>query len=194
MDAHERWLPVVGFEGQYEVSDFGRVRSLNRTISYQTRCRWSGATLIAHRFCPGKILSPGVCEAGHLNVAIGRGNSKLVHVLVLTAFVGPRPPGQECLHGDGVPSNNRLTNLRWGTRLENVADSYRHNTRVRGERHPASKLTAEMVREIRHIARSLPFAAVARQFGIHPGTVRQIARGETWQHLTDAPDLTSEAA
>jgi len=188
----EHWLPVVGFEELYEVSDLGRVRGLDRTATHETTCRWTGATLQVERFYPGQVLRPGTKESGHQIVVLGRGNSRQVHALVLAAFVGPCPAGHEGLHGDGTPSNNRLDNLRWGTRLENVADSYRHGTRVKGQTHPGAKLTEADVRAIRQAARTRSFADVARSFGIAAGTVRQIARGLTWQHLPaddhDAPE------
>ena len=183
MESAERCLPVVDFEGLYEVSDLGRVRSLDRTATHETTCRWSGATLTVERFYPGRVLRPGTRDSGHQVVILGRGNTRQVHALVLTAFVGPCPVGEECLHGYGDPANNRLGNLRWGTRLENVADTYRHGTRRHGETHPGAKLSDAQVLAIRQAVVGRSFAEVAREFGICGGTVRQIALRETWQHL-----------
>lgn len=119
----ERWLPVAGFEGAYEVSDQGRVRSLDRFV------RLVAQGVETQRRVHSRVLKPGASRSGHLSVAIGRGNSRLVHQLVLEAFVGPRPAGHECLHDNHVPSDNRLTNLHYGTRSENVKMDYEAGSR-----------------------------------------------------------------
>lgn len=103
----ERWKPVVGFETMYEVSDQGRVRSYRR-----------GGI---------RILKPGPKASGHVSVALGRGNSYDVHYLVLRAFVGPRPKGFECRHLNGNPRNNKLSNLEYNTRSQNIRDKKWHN-------------------------------------------------------------------
>ena len=119
----EIWKDVPGYEGQYQVSDQGRVRSLDRTISQMSRC----GTLYL-KDIKGVVLRPGRMPAGHMSVSLGRNNSQCVHKLVLLAFVGPAPDGHECLHGNGDPSDNRLENLRWGTRGDNIRDAIRHGT------------------------------------------------------------------
>jgi hypothetical protein len=116
----ERWKPVVGYEGIYEVSDFGNVRSLDRVMTYPggRTYRWKG-----------KVLSPGK-TGDRLTVALGNGTAKshYVHELVLTAFVGPCPPDEEGCHNNGNGTYNALTNLRWDTRSENTFDCVRHGT------------------------------------------------------------------
>jgi hypothetical protein len=122
----ERWKPVPGFEGYYEASDQGRVRSVDRTVAH---ARWG--TIVRK----GKILSPGVkSKYGHLGVTLCRDNmgyQKHVHYLVLETFVCPRPPGLECRHLNGDPGDNRLMNLAWGTRRQNSGD----RTHGRAARH-----------------------------------------------------------
>ena len=108
----EVWKPIPGYEGWYEVSDQGHVRTFRR-----------GAN--------GRLLKPGRMPQGHLSVALGRGNSQCVHKLVLLAFVGPAPDKHECCHNNGDPADNRLENLRWGTRSENIKDAYAHGARDR---------------------------------------------------------------
>lgn len=117
----ERWLPVIGFKGFYEVSDHGRVRSVDRVITD----RW-GRTR-RHR---GRVraLVPHP-EDGHLQVGLkvnGVETLKKVHRLVLEAFTGPCPPGHEGCHGVGGVGDNHLTNLRWDTHIENMLDVNRH--------------------------------------------------------------------
>ena len=79
-----------------------------------------------------KILKPSkISKYGHLCIALcnnGKMHRRLVHRLVLETFVGPCPDGLECRHLDGNPANNRVENLRWGTRIENIRDQSRHKT------------------------------------------------------------------
>lgn len=114
----EIWKDIPGYEGRYQVSNAGNVRSLAHRVR-----------LVAHgkettRLSPGRILKPGPQQSGHLSVAIGKGNSRQVHQLVLEAFVGPCPEGCEVLHLNHNPADNRLENLRYGTRSENLRMDY----------------------------------------------------------------------
>ena len=122
----EQWRPVVGHEGAYEVSDQGRVRSLPHRVRLVVR-----GGVETSRLSPGKVLRPGRCLSGHVSVAIGKGRSVSVHVLVLTAFVGPRPAGYDILHLNHDPADNRLENLRYGTRSENLRMDYENGSRVK---------------------------------------------------------------
>lgn len=126
---NERWRPAVGFEGFYEVSDHGRVRSVDRYIPRPPSRRHPGGWL---RFYPGQLIVGGATSTGHWQVVLSgpRGKEqRLIHRLVLEAFVGPCPERQEGTHRDDVPSNNHLSNLRWATRSQNVLDAYRNGRR-----------------------------------------------------------------
>jgi hypothetical protein len=115
----ERWLPCPGWEGFYEISDCGRVRSVNRTIN----------TSAGPKRYQGRILSPGRKGKGYLIVQfwrVGRPTHQAVHQLVLEAFVGPCPQGLEGCHNDGNPSNNHLSNLRYDTHINNCLDTVLH--------------------------------------------------------------------
>jgi len=132
----EEFRPVVGFEGRYEVSNLGRVRSLPHI-----QLGRNGKPI--KRL--GRILRPGRHNKhGHVSVVLGRGNTRQVHRLVLEAFVGPCPPGEETCHDpDPDPTNNRLDNLRWGTRSDNINDAVGHGTwhsekRIAGWASPAN--------------------------------------------------------
>lgn len=121
----EIWKAVVGHELKYEVSNLGRVRSLARFVRGQHKCGTEWLRAVAPR-----ILKPGSSPSGHVTVAIGKGNSRCVHQLVLEAFVGPRPEGYDTLHLNHTPNDNRLVNLRYGTRSENLLMDYAAGTRV----------------------------------------------------------------
>ncbi len=177
----EMWKPVVGREGEYEVSDQGRVRSLSRMKTYERRDQYSGRTLTVTRAQKGRMLRPGATSTGHLTVSLGRGQSVLVHRLVLEAFVGPCPPKPfEALHADDVPSNNRLTNLSWGTRSRNIHDAIRNGGRGVGERSWQAKLTNKSVADIR--ASRAGAAALGRRYGVSESTIRQVRNGRAWRH------------
>jgi hypothetical protein len=110
-----------------------------------------------------------------------------VHHLVLTAFVGPCPPGLECCHNDGNPANNHVSNLRWDTRFANIHDSIRHGTFPTGERHGSAKLTAQQVAEIR-ARREVGETqrALARAYGVDPSSISAIIHRKLWRY-TERP-------
>lgn len=119
---NEEWRPIPGYEGYYEVSDLGRVRSIDRRI-WNSRGRGFWVRLT------GKELTPVRSSSGHYSVMLvreGQGTRRFVHRLVLEAFVGRCPDGFEACHGDGNPGNNALPNLRWDTRSANQLDMVRH--------------------------------------------------------------------
>jgi hypothetical protein len=118
---NETWLPVPGYESLYEVSDHGRVRSMDRLQ------RRGPAPGMCYR--RGRILKPMRSTVGRLKVGLYSGGARrmfLIHRLVLEAFVGPCPDGMEACHYDDDPDNNHLSNLRWDTRLANRADLVRN--------------------------------------------------------------------
>lgn len=125
----EEWRAVADFEGSYEVSNLGRVRSLDRVEIFERVIWQTGARCVVSRRHKGKILIPEKVKGNnYLRVGLGNGNKVYVHTIVLTAFKGAAPEGCECLHGDGDRTHNTDFNLRWGTRLENVHDAIKHGT------------------------------------------------------------------
>lgn len=164
----ELWKPVVGYEGVYEVSDMGRIRGLNR------KCET--------RIVLGTILKPHIWN-GYLRVVLRRGGNRktwAVHRIVLIAFAGPNPPLMEACHKNGIRSDNRLVNLRWGSRKENAADRVRHGT-LSGELNGFAKLTYENVADIRALLRDgTPRSEVAKRYGVHKDTIRLIHLGKRW--------------
>jgi len=117
----ERWKDIPGYEGQYQVSNQGNVRSLDRTIWCKTHYRkYKGYPL-----APGKFT-----KQGHLSIPLGKkSHGRCVHELVMLAFVGPRPLKSDICHVNGNASDNRLCNLRYDTRSENNKDVARHGRR-----------------------------------------------------------------
>lgn len=122
----------------------------------------------------------------------GHGYNIFVHRLVLMTFVGPRPDGQECRHLNGDRTDNRLTNLVWGTRIENMQDRKRHGTDDAGERGTRAKLTNDQVREIRrrYAAGGVTQTALAAEYGLSRPGMTNIVLGHTY---TEAGGLISKA-
>lgn len=123
---------------------------------------------------------------GHWQVEI-KGKSRLVHRLILEAFIGQCPKGQECCHSDGNGFNNKLNNLRWDTHSSNVRDAVKHRTHVnnRGDNNGMSKLHRLDVLHIYHLChkRLKPQTEIAKIYGIALTTVSHISNKTTWKHL-----------
>jgi len=172
----EVWIPIPGYEELYEVSNFGRVKSLPKEIiDPNGRVRKYKSRIMKQQT---------VNKYGHLKVGLYKDKKckeYLVHRLVLLAFVGYPPKGMEGLHKDGVPSNNNLTNLRWGTSKENSEDSITHGTIARGSLLPQSKLTEDDVIAILNDNRTSTL--VAKDYNVSPRTIRSIRERKNWKHI-----------
>lgn len=179
----ETWLPIPGFEGLYEASDEGRIRSL-----------------VVRNGIPRKaprILTPRPDRRRPQSVRLaisfyqdGRRIWSSVHRSVAAAFLGPCPPGMECCHWDGDTTNNRLANLRWDTKLGNAADDRRNGVNrgaPKGERHYLAKLSEDDARLIKASPPGPETTILARRYGVSPRHIRAIRTGRTWSHLEAPP-------
>lgn len=118
----ESWGWVPGYEGIYQASPAGEIRSVDRVVEYS-----NGHSQRVR----GRVLSQSTDKSGHKRVRLyssNKGQTRLVHSLVMETFIGPRPEEKEVCHNDGKPDNNRLENLRYDTRSENRLDTVRHGT------------------------------------------------------------------
>jgi len=171
----ERWKPVPGYEGLYDASDQGRIRSWHKI----------GLTCDSLRKSP-KILS-GYRDR-YIRVRLRKGrtaNTLLVHRLVLETFVGPCPPGMECCHNNGNKHDNRVENLRWDTRSANMLDAVEHDEHNCGEKYGRSKLTDKQVLEIRRLYAmgDHTYKQLSEKFGTDRSNIGQIVRRVTWRHI-----------
>ncbi len=171
----EVWQPVLGYEGLYEVSDHGRVRSLPRKSR-------SGR---GYQVYPGRVLTTCANGHGYHVVSLSRNNRKTtrqVHDLVLTAFIGIRPsPQHDACHNDGNKNNNALLNLRWDTKAANQADRKLHGTSGHGEANSYSKLTENDVIAIRSDTRSQ--REIANSYGVSQTCISFIKLRKNWAWL-----------
>lgn len=148
--ASEIWLPIPGFELLYSVSNQGRVRS-----------------------AAGRMKSSRAANGGHLYVELWKHNKRsrpYIHRLVLLTFNGPGCPGEEVRHLNGTPTDNRLSNLAWGSRSENMLDE------VLSERHWQTRKT-----RCKHGHEFTPENTITRRGP--KGRPRRVCRtcNETWQ-------------
>lgn len=166
----EIWRDVVGYEGLYQVSNLGRVKSFHRGKE--------------------KVLNPTVNSAGYMHLTLcvaGKHTSRTVHSLVAEVFV-PNPDGKpEINHIDGDKLNNCAWNLEWTTCRENL----RHASKMgllnihKGADNPCAKLPMETARYIRRVYvshhREFGGRALAKQFKVTPQTIYDIVRGKTYK-------------
>lgn len=166
----ETWRAVVDYHGVYEVSDQGRVRSIDRV------------TLDGRRL-KGRVLRPSPHSDHYPLVTLwwgGVGKQHRVHTLVATAFHGPAPEGTECCHNNGDPTDCHAANLRWATHSENMADAVRHGTF--NPRRLSARLTATQVREIR--GSDLTQSELARVYGCTQANISFVRNRVTWGHVS----------
>lgn len=180
MSVAEEWRPIEGYEGRYEVSDLGRVRSLPRTEH----------SADGRRIVKGGILRPNQNRDGYLQVGLrknGRSGKTWrapVHRLVAVAFHSDARDElhHEVAHLDGNPANARADNIKWVSKAENMAHKRLHGTHIEGERHPHAKLTNQ---DALHILESGESDKVlAERFGVRPQTIKRIKNRKGWLHIT----------
>ena len=171
----EKWLPLVGWEGCYEISNNGRVRSIERYSPINSL----RPDIIIKR--GGGIRKQYVGRGGYYRVGLS-GNGKrgccVIHRAVLEAFVGPCPDGMMCCHYDGDKFNNNLDNLRWDTCKNNCKDTKRHGRRQTGQDHHSATLTNKQASRIKeYLAVGISPKDIAEQFNINRHTVYNIKEG-----------------
>jgi len=165
----EIWKPVVGYEGLYEVSNYGRIKSF-------------------HIYRDGFIRkSYTYNKYGHQQIKLakkGIQKGKQLHLLVLEAFISPRPENKEGSHIDGNPTNNFIGNLTWETHEINMQRQVEHDTIAKGSSNGHSKLNEEQIPRIRKmLSRGMTQKQIGLQFGVHNTTISRIQRGENWTHV-----------
>ena len=186
---HETWKPVYEWDGIYEASDLGRVRSLDKRVN-----TYGGRNYIIK----GKVLKPSPDTDGYPLVGLRDGSrkqTKTVHKVVLQAFVGPRIGDLQCCHKDGNKLNSALSNLEWNTIKKNHNDKRRHGTMIRGAAVNRSKLSEAQVIELRLLSsKGATRVALAKSYGVSDQTVRNILLGRTWKHINDGLSFSRKRA
>lgn len=176
----EIWKPIQKWEGNYEISNFGRIRSTTKVIKKSNGVTYTRV---------GKVLKPDYSEG------YGKGavcfNKKIVsyktHRLVAEAFI-PNPLNKpQVNHKSGVKEDNRVVNLEWMTGAENIQHCVDNNlqTPFKGEEVGGSKLKEFQVLEIRSKFKPRVYTRkmLAIDYNITEATIKDILQKRTWKHL-----------
>lgn len=176
----ENWKPVVGFEGLYEVSDLGRIRSLERT------CVCGKAKRMPVK---SRILKPIDHQRGYLVVRLhgldGASKQVKIHRIVAATF-HENPLGlREVDHVNGNKHDNRAANLEWVSPSENMQRAVNLGLKKpsRGEDAGSAKLTDSKVREMRQLRPVRTYQEIATLFGVTTMTAFNAIKGRTWAHV-----------
>jgi len=172
----EVWKGVVGYEGFYEVSSYGQVRSLDREVGH----RWGGSAIKK-----GKILSPQRDKDGYVQYGLSKSGKTLTkkgHRIVAEAFLERREGREEINHLNLVKSDNRPCNLQWCSRGENQAHAAAENIFC-GKYNPkrAKKINIQIARDIRKKREDgLSYKKLGDLFGVSAPTAFRVVKDEIW--------------
>ena len=170
MPHDDRWMPIPGYENHYLVSVSGFVMRVG-----------------------GKVLKSGTSSGGYQTVSLcqdGVQKSHRVHRLVLLGWVGPCQDGHEVNHINSHKSDNRLENLEYVTRSQNIRHSLANGARrANGSDVGTSKLTEAQVLFIRKV-QGVTDQETAEAFGVSRTHVSSLRRGQNWAHLIPSPSAS----
>lgn len=181
---NEIWKDIVGYEGIYEISNFGRLKSLPKKAR---SIGSAGYEYFIQR--TEKIRRPSRDTFGYMHAFLHKdGNSKafLIHRLVATAFIENPNNKYAVNHIDGIKQNNNVSNLEWVTKSENVKHAYSTGLMCnKGENHPGVKLNEVIVKEIRlkYIPRLYSSRKLAKEYGISKTQILDILNKKSWSHI-----------
>jgi len=174
----EEWKPVVGYEGIYEVSNMGRVRSLSRRAK-----TWFGSREVFSR-----IRKTFIHKNGYEYIVLskkGKNRTYRIHRLVAEAFCS-NPNSREIVHHlNRKPDDNHASNLIWVNQMENIGFSVQSGTRAKGEGHGMAILTKQDVLEIRdkYIPRKYSYQKLGDEYGVDQSTIHLIVKRRKWNHI-----------
>ena len=172
----EVFKPIPGHPG-YEVSNLGRVRSLDRIVTKHHLGVDREFTL------QGKVLAFRKHSQGYRSVSLGNGKQATVHSLVMLAFVGERPEGGWINHENGDKTDNRLENLEYCTPKQNAEHAV--HTGLTARPPGGEKLSEAQVREIdQRLKQGESTVVLGREFGVSRTMISHIRTGKAWQWIT----------
>jgi hypothetical protein len=173
----EIWKDIKGYEGYYQVSNLGRVKSLNRYVKYP-----NGSL----RLFKEKILCQYIMSNGYYTVCLAQVKKKvhLVHRLICKTFLKNTEEKRTVNHINGIKTDNNLMNLEWCSYSENQKHAHRLGlSDTKGEKNAASKLTEQQAKEIKYGHKGLTQTEIAKIYGIDRRTVSNIRLEKRWKHI-----------
>jgi hypothetical protein len=173
----EIWKDVKGYEGLYQVSDLGKIRSLDRLKKGKNNSLSK---------IKGKLLKPRI-DKGYYIISLSKDGKKktfLLHRIVAINFIDNPFLKKTVNHINGIKIDNKLENLEWCTYSEN--NIHAHNIGLKnqvGEKNNASKMTADIVYKIKFETDGMKYKDIAKIYNIHESYVGLIKRNERWKHI-----------
>lgn len=174
MNKSELWKDVIGYEGKYKISNYGKVKSLDRIIKNKNNII---------RKLKGKILKNQLDTHGYNIVFFGRRKSKYIHILVAESFIGKRT--KTCIdHIDGNKLNNYYKNLEYVSKKENNIRAKNLGIMAIGSRKNQSKLNEKDVYNIKLlIKKGIPYKKILTQYNTSISALSFIKNNKTWTHV-----------
>lgn len=171
----ERWLPVIGYETEYMISDFGRLKRIKST---KKRIGWHDLNL------QEKLINPSKDKMGYLFTYLSNNGLRekvLIHRLVAVHFLKNPLNKPEVNHKKGIKSDNRSLELEWVTHKENMEHSAVNGFHKKGESHPRCLLRECQVIEIYKSNKSE--RALSKEYNVSRSTINCIKTGKSWKYL-----------
>lgn len=176
----ERWIDIQGYEGLYQISSHGNVRSLDRSKK---------ANHNNYYIAKGKLLKHSFNHKNYPEVALynkeGKRRNHRIHKLVATNFLVKGSNQTQINHKDGIKSNNNIDNLEWCTGEENIYHAYETGLYKHGQESHLSLLTEKEVLEIIELRKQgLLQKEISQKFNVSVGAIANILSGKSWNRLT----------
>jgi hypothetical protein len=178
----ELWKTIGGYEGLYEASNMGRVRSLDRVNSRDV-------VGLESYISKGKILSPRSQRQGYKLVALfkgGKREDKLIHRIVGEAFLDNKDNKKTINHKNGIKADNRIENLEWVSQKENNRHAWKNGylqPKI-GQNNPAAKLSTRDVVKIKiGLLCGISSGELSNMYGVHKATIKSIRSGRNWSSI-----------
>jgi predicted GNAT superfamily acetyltransferase len=175
----EIWKNIQGYEGLYQVSNLGRIKSLEKTvtISYGTK-----------RFQKEKILKQGKNKSGYFFVILskdGVNKNFKVHRLVAMQFIDNHFFEKTVNHINGIKSDNNVKNLEWVSYSENMRHAYENNliNAKKNEKHYRSKISLDVAKIIKYQTIGEKASDIAKKMNLSKSVVHGIKSGRTWKNI-----------
>jgi len=173
----EIWKDVKGYDGLYQVSNLGRVKSLDRYVNSKGD---------SQQLKKGKVLNMHLKKDGYIGIVLcnyGKQKNFRVHRLVAESFI-PNPENKaQVNHIDGIKTNNNFLNLEWATDSENIKHAFKNNLipKASGSKNPMAKLTKEQVDDIRNNNMLTPNKELSKKFNVSKTCIYRVKNNITWK-------------
>ena len=172
----EIWKDIPNYEGLYQVSNLGRVKSLDRVVTFKNGTK---------RLFKGVIRKQTIDKANRCCVKLCKNNKEencYVHSLVALSFIGERPKGYVVAHYDGNPQNNNISNLRYDLYRENMIDICRQGSKI-----PLGKFSIDDIVKIRDMYNNDNYSLleISKIYDVKYMTIKKIVERTTYNWIDE---------